>query len=74
MRSKGGAPPPPPGFVDFAEELESIANAFKRVVVYNHSIFSDYFTQVLTKEATPTPYEGAIGGVPEKPSTSVKPE
>lgn len=46
-------PPPPPGFTHFADELESIANAFKLIMMYNHSIFGDYFTQVLTKENTP---------------------
>lgn len=60
LRSKNGSPPPPPGFMDFAEELEGIANAFKRVVVYNHSIFTDYFNQVLKKEIAQT--EGAAGG------------
>ncbi|KAL5276577.1 TCP11 family protein [Megaselia abdita] len=71
VRSKNGSPPPPPGFMDYAEELESIAHAFKRVVVYNHSIFTDYFSQVLRKEAAQC--EGAVGGSVGAAGVSGKP-
>uniref|UniRef100_A0A1A9ULR9 T-complex protein 11-like protein 1 n=1 Tax=Glossina austeni TaxID=7395 RepID=A0A1A9ULR9_GLOAU len=46
----GSAPPPPPGFIDFKGELESYAIALKRVIAYNHSVFGDYFSQILSKD------------------------
>uniref|UniRef100_A0A1A9WAM9 T-complex protein 11-like protein 1 n=1 Tax=Glossina brevipalpis TaxID=37001 RepID=A0A1A9WAM9_9MUSC len=49
LRLKTGTPPPPPGFVDFKVELENYALALKRVIVYNHAVFSDYISQVLNK-------------------------
>uniref|UniRef100_A0A1B0BLH9 T-complex protein 11-like protein 1 n=1 Tax=Glossina palpalis gambiensis TaxID=67801 RepID=A0A1B0BLH9_9MUSC len=49
LRLKTGSPPPPPGFADFKEELESYAKALRRVIAYNHSVFGDYFLQILNK-------------------------
>lgn len=49
MRSKAGLPPPPPGYVDFKEELETYATALKRVIAYNHSVFAEYFLQILAQ-------------------------
>lgn len=49
LRIKTAAPPPPPGFIDFKEELESYAVALRRVIGYNHSVFGDYFSQILNK-------------------------
>lgn len=49
MRSKAGLPPPPPGYVDFKDELENYATALKRVIAYNHSVFGEYFLQILTQ-------------------------
>lgn len=49
MRSKGGLPPPPPGYIDFKDELESYVTALKRVIAYNHSVFGEYFLQILAQ-------------------------
>lgn len=52
-------PPPPPGYTDFANELE-MYTAFRRITFYNYSVFGEYYHDVLTKEiadvpATPMP-------------------
>uniref|UniRef100_T1PC90 T-complex protein 11 n=1 Tax=Musca domestica TaxID=7370 RepID=T1PC90_MUSDO len=52
LRSKGGLPPPPPGYVDFKDELEFYTTALKRVIAYNHSVFGEYFLQILTQRQT----------------------
>lgn len=41
-------PPPPPGYVDFKGELETLATAFKRLLTYNYSVFGEYYVKVLT--------------------------
>ncbi|XP_037026094.1 T-complex protein 11-like protein 1 [Bradysia coprophila] len=42
--------PAPPGFLDFVDALE-ICTAFKRVVLYNFSVFGDFYHEVLNKDA-----------------------
>lgn len=42
--------PAPPGFLDFVDSLD-ICTAFKRVVLYNFSVFGDFYHEVLNKEA-----------------------
>ncbi|KAM7346422.1 T-complex protein 11-like protein 1 isoform 2-T2 [Cochliomyia hominivorax] len=49
LRSKGGLPPPPPGYTDFKDELENYTTALKRVIAYNHSVFGEYFLSILTQ-------------------------
>lgn len=41
--------PIPPGFVDYAEELESFAAAFKRLTYYNHAVYREYYQELLDK-------------------------
>lgn len=41
--------PPPPGFVDFTEELEALGNAFKRVTYYNYAVYGEYYHDILSK-------------------------
>ena len=53
LRCSTGLPPPPPGYGDFKDELEAYANALKRVIIYNHSVFGDYFMQLLQVQAKP---------------------
>ncbi|KAJ6639003.1 hypothetical protein Bhyg_11742, partial [Pseudolycoriella hygida] len=42
--------PPPPGYVDFVDKLD-ICIAFKRVILYNFSVFGDFYRTVLKKDA-----------------------
>lgn len=49
LRSKSGLPPPPPGYADFKDELENYVTALKRVIAYNHSVFGEYFLNILTQ-------------------------
>lgn len=49
--------PPPPGYIDFVDNLD-ICIAFKRVALYNFSVFGDFYHEVLNKESpiqVPTP-------------------
>ncbi|XP_055910312.1 T-complex protein 11-like protein 1 isoform X2 [Eupeodes corollae] len=50
LGSKSGTPPPPPGYTDYQDELQAFAVALRRVILYNHSVFGDYFLQVLTNQ------------------------
>lgn len=40
-------PPPPPGFADFADELELFV-AFRRITVYNYMVFGEFYHKVLS--------------------------
>lgn len=40
---------PPPGFVDFVDELEAFGNAFKRVTYYNYAVYGEYYHDILSK-------------------------
>lgn len=42
--------PPPPGFLDFVESLD-ICIAFKRVALYNFSVFGDFYHEVMNKDS-----------------------
>jgi hypothetical protein len=48
LRSNVGIPPPP-GFVDFVDELEALGNAFKRVTYYNYAVYGEYYHDILSK-------------------------
>lgn len=41
--------PPPPGFLEFTEELENFTTAFKRVTYYNYAVYGDYYHDILNK-------------------------
>lgn len=42
-------PPAPPGFIDFSDELQSVANAFTRLTFYNYSVFSEHLEKFLNE-------------------------
>jgi T-complex protein 11 len=48
LRSNAGIPPPP-GFLDFMDELEALGNAFKRVTYYNYAVYGEYYHDILSK-------------------------
>ncbi|EDV91940.1 T-complex protein 11-like protein 1 [Drosophila grimshawi] len=54
LRSNGNIPPPPPGFIDYAEELVAFIASFRRLVSYNHAVFGEYFMQLLNKQHSNT--------------------
>ncbi|XP_055585627.1 T-complex protein 11-like protein 1 isoform X2 [Uranotaenia lowii] len=41
--------PVPPGFQEFADEVESLATAFKRISYYNYAVYGEYFHEILNK-------------------------
>lgn len=53
LRSNVGIPPPP-GFVDFVDELEALGNAFKRVTYYNYAVYGEYYHDILSKISSST--------------------
>lgn len=42
-------PPAPPGFTDFNDDLQSLANQFKRLTVYNYSVFGEHMEKLLAQ-------------------------
>lgn len=40
-------PPVPPGYTDVNNELQTLANTFKRFTVYNYSVFGDHYEMIL---------------------------
>lgn len=43
------AVPPPPGYQDFAEELENLGQAFRRVTYYNYAVYNEYYNEIIHK-------------------------
>lgn len=41
--------PPPPGYQDFAEELEHLGQAFRRVTYYNYAVYNEYYNEIVNK-------------------------
>jgi T-complex protein 11 len=41
--------PPPPGYQDFAEELEALGQAFRRVTYYNYAVYNEYYNEIINK-------------------------
>ncbi|EAT47425.1 AAEL001446-PA, partial [Aedes aegypti] len=41
--------PAPPGFQEFADEIESLATAFKRISYYNYAVYGEYYHEILNK-------------------------
>lgn len=40
-------PPAPPGYTDLTDELQSLASTFKRITVYNYSVFGEHCEKLL---------------------------
>ncbi|XP_053688836.1 T-complex protein 11-like protein 1 isoform X2 [Sabethes cyaneus] len=41
--------PVPPGFQEFAEDVEGLAKAFKRISYYNYAVYGEYYHEILNK-------------------------
>lgn len=41
--------PPPPGYQDFAEELDNLGKAFRRVTYYNYAVYNEYYSEIVNK-------------------------
>lgn len=41
--------PPPPGYQDFAEELENLGQAFRRVTYYNYAVYNEYYNEIVNR-------------------------
>lgn len=42
-------PPPPPGFAEFQDELESLTVAFRQITSYNYAVFGDYYEETIAR-------------------------
>lgn len=40
-------PPPPPGYTDLTDELQTLASKFKRLTIYNYSVFGEHCEKLL---------------------------
>lgn len=55
--------PAPPGYTDFVDNLD-ICIAFKRVALYNFSVFGDFYHEVLNKDSPiPIPPKSPVPAV-----------
>lgn len=41
--------PVPPGFQEFADDVEGLAKAFKRISYYNYAVYGEYYHEILNK-------------------------
>lgn len=47
VKSSKIIPPVPPGYTDMTEEVQTLANTFKRLTVYNYSVFGEHCDNLL---------------------------
>lgn len=47
-------PPVPPGYNDISDELQTLANTFKRLTVYNYSVFGEHCEKILDEISKPS--------------------
>lgn len=47
-------PAVPPGYTDISEELQTLANTFKRLTVYNYSVFGEHCEKILDQLSNPS--------------------
>lgn len=70
-------PPAPPGYTDLTEELQSLASKFKRLTIYNYSVFGEHCEKLLD-EITDSLASTSIEAVPstsnDTPSNATEPK
>lgn len=47
VKTNKNIPPVPPGYTDLTEELQALALKFKRLTVYNYSVFGEHCEKLL---------------------------
>lgn len=47
VKSGKTLPPAPPGYTDLNDELQTLASTFKRITVYNYSVFGEHCEKLL---------------------------
>lgn len=57
VKSGKTLPPVPPGYTDVTEQLQSLASTFKRLTIYNYSVFGEHCEKILEDLSKP---EGEI--------------
>lgn len=45
-------PPAPPGYAELNDDLQSLASTFKRITVYNYSVFGEHCEKLLDQMST----------------------
>lgn len=64
VKSSKILPPAPPGYTDLTDDLQSMATIFKRITVYNYSVFGEHCEKLLDQlSTTNTSVEPATDGV-----------
>lgn len=58
-RVRDSKPPPPPGCLEYKDELDGYVNALRMVIKYNHSVFGEYFAELLSGQQNSAHGEGA---------------
>lgn len=53
VKSGKTLPPAPPGYTDLNDELQSLASTFKRITVYNYSVFGEHCEKLLDEMSAP---------------------
>lgn len=64
-------PPVPPGYGDFSDELQAFASAFKRITVYNYSVFGEHYENILDRKERPKESDEATTAGEASSSTAV---
>lgn len=54
VKTNKTVPPVPPGYTDLTEELQTLASTFKRLTVYNYSVFGDHCDKILDDLTKPS--------------------
>lgn len=62
-KTQATPPPLPPGFTDYADELELFV-AFRRITYYNYMVFGDFYHKVLNGETAGAVNNGATAATP----------
>lgn len=73
VKSNQITPPPPPGFIEVTDELQSVANAFKRITIYNYSVFGEHYGKILDGTSNSQSEADATVDAVAEPSTSSQP-